>query len=121
MLDIFRKKGAMSVIYTGLMGAVLVVFIIQFRQGSSGSFGSLSRKCVAKVRGTCIDEKEWKAERFLLRGGGEQGPALNYNKVALDALIQRALLEQEAARFGIRASDDDVMQELIRGKVHVMV
>ena len=121
MLDLFRKRGAMSVVYSALMGAVIVVFIIQFRPNSGSPMGALTRKCVAKVRGTCIDEKDWRAQRFLLRGPYEGGPQVNYNKAALDSLIERTLLEQEADRIGLRVNEDDVMNEIIRDKVYVHV
>jgi peptidyl-prolyl cis-trans isomerase D len=122
MLDMFRKRGVASFVYSGLMAAMAVVFVIQFRPGAnSQSSSSLSKKCVAKVRGECIDETDWKAQRYLLRGYGEQAPALNYNKMAVDSLVERALLETEAKRLGLRVSEDDVMQEIVRYKVYVHV
>jgi peptidyl-prolyl cis-trans isomerase D len=122
MLDMFRKRGVASFVYSGLMAAMAVVFVIQFRPGAnSQNSSSLSKKCVAKVRGECIDETDWKAQRYLLRGYGEQAPALNYNKMAVDSLVERTLLENEAKRLGLRVSDDDVMQEIVRYKVYVHV
>ncbi|MEO7092381.1 MAG: peptidylprolyl isomerase, partial [Polyangiales bacterium] len=56
-----------------------------------------------------------------LHGPNEQAPQLNYNKAAMDSLVERALLQQEAQRLGLRVTEDDVMQELIRDKVHVYV
>ena len=120
MLDLFRKRGVMSFVYTGLMAAVLVVFVVEFRPGSNSKVGSLSKNCVAKVRGQCVEDKEWRAQRYLLRGPYES-QGTNFNKAAMDSLVERTLLEQEAARIGIRVTDDDVMNELIRGKVHVML
>jgi parvulin-like peptidyl-prolyl isomerase len=121
MLDLFRKRGALSFIMPVLMGAMAIIFVIQFRPGANSQSGSISKKCVAKVRGECIDEKDWRAQRFLLRGPGEQAPALNYNKLALDSLVERTLLENEAKRLGLRVSEDDVMQEIVRYKVYVHV
>lgn len=122
MLDMFRKRGVASFVYSGLMAAMAVVFVIQFRPGANSETStSLSKKCVAKVRGECIEETEWKAQRYLLRGYGEQAPALNYNKMAVDSLVERALLENEAKRLGLRVSEDDVMQEIVRYKVYVHV
>ena len=121
MLDIFRKRGIASFLYSALMGAVAVIFIIEFRPGANSSLGSLRAHCVAKVRGACVDEKDWRAQRYLLRGPFEQGPQVNYNKAAMDSLIERTLLEQEAERMGLRVTEDDVMQELIRDKVYIHV
>ena len=123
MLDLFRKRGAMSVVYGGLMGAVIVVFLIQFRSGAGAgqSIGGLSKNCVAKVRGQCVEDKAWKAQKYLLHGSSEQAPQINYNKAAMDSLVERTLLEQEAQRLGVRVTEEDVMQELIRDKVHVYV
>lgn len=120
MLNLFRQKGAMSFIYSLLLGAVMVVFVIQFRPGADSPTGGLTRKCVAKVRGTCIDEKDWRAQRYLLRGQYD-APDTNWNKAAVDSLIERTLLEQEAKRLGVRVAEDDVMNELVRWRVHVTV
>ena len=120
MLDLFRQRGVMSFVYTALMGAVLVVFIIQFRPNSGSPTGSLFKKCAVKVRGDCIEEKDVTSQRFLLRGGqGDEKPVAI--KVTLDSLIERTLLEQEADRLGIHVTEDDVVQELVRGKVYVML
>jgi peptidyl-prolyl cis-trans isomerase D len=120
MLNLFRQRGVMSFIYTLLIGAVAVVFVIQFRPNADSPTAGLTKKCVAKVRGDCIDEREWKAQRYLLRGQYD-APGINWNKAAVDSLIERTLLEQEAKRLGIRVTEDDVMNELVRWRVHVMV
>lgn len=120
MLDLFRKKGFASVIYTALIGAVAVVFLIQFRPNSNSPVAELIPKCVAKVRGTCIKEPEWRTQRYLLQGGGEH-PIPSINKAALDSLIERALLIQEAQRLGIRVAEEDVMNEIVRWRVYVTV
>lgn len=118
MLDLFRKRGVMSVIYSALMGAVIVVFVVQFRPNANSPVSGLTQKCVAKVRGTCIDEREWRAQRYLLRGEYDS-PGMNWNKAAVDSLVERTLLEHEAKRIGVRVTEDDVMNELIRWRVHV--
>ncbi len=118
MLDLFRKRGVMSLIYSALMGAVIVVFVVQFRPGAESPISGLTQKCVAKVRGTCIDERDWRAQRYLLRGEYD-APGINWNKAAVDSLVERTLLEHEAKRLGLRVSEDDVMNELIRWRVHV--
>ncbi|MGZ3424738.1 MAG: peptidylprolyl isomerase [Polyangiales bacterium] len=120
MLDLFRKRGVMSVVYSALMGAVIVVFVVEFRPNANSPVSGLTKKCVAKVRGTCIDEKDWKAQRYLLRGQYDS-PGTNWNKAAADSLVERTLLEQEAKRLGIRVTEDDVMNELVRWRVHVTV
>jgi len=120
MLNLFRQRGVMSFIYTLLIGAVAVVFVIQFRPNADSPTAGLTKKCVAKVRGDCIDEREWKAQRYLLRGQYD-APGINWNKAAVDSLIERTLLEQEAKRLGIRVTEDDVMNEIVRWRVHVTV
>jgi peptidyl-prolyl cis-trans isomerase D len=120
MLNLFRQKGVMSFIYTLLMGAVIVVFVVQFRPNADSPVSGFSRKCVAKIRGTCIDEREWRAQRYLLRGQYDAS-GVNWNKAAVDSLIERTLLEQEAKRLGIRVTEDDVMNEIVRWRVHVTV
>ncbi len=120
MLDLFRKKGFASVIYTGLIGAVAVVFMIQFQPNSGGPVAEIIPKCVAKVRGTCIKEPEWRTQRYLLQGGSDK-QLPNLNRVALDSLIERTLLIQEANRLGVRVAEDDVMNEIVRWRVYVTV
>lgn len=120
MLNLFRQKGVMSFIYTLLMGAVMVVFVVQFRPNADSPVAGLTRKCVAKVRGTCIDEKDWRAQRYLIRGQYD-APGTNWNKAAVDSLVERTLLEQEAKRLGVRVNEDEVMNELVRWRVHVTV
>ncbi len=120
MLDMFRKRGVMSVVYSVLLGAVIIVFVIQFRPNSNGPVTGLTQKCVAKVRGTCIDERDWRAQRYLIRGQYDV-PSVNWNKAAVDSLVERTLLEQEAKRLGVRVTEDEVMHELVRWRVHVTV
>lgn len=120
MLNLFRQKGVMSAIYTLLMGAVIVVFVVQFRPNADSPVSGITRKCVAKIRGTCVDEREWRAQRYLLRGQYDS-PGINWNKAAVDSLIERTLLEQEAKRIGIRVNEDEVMNEIVRWRVHVTV
>lgn len=120
MLNLFRQKGVMSFIYTLLLGAVMVVFVVQFRPNANSPTAGLMKKCVAKVRGTCIDEKDWRAQRYLLHGQYDSA-GTNWNKAAVDSLIERTLLEQEAKRLGVRVSEDEVMNELVRWRVHITV
>jgi parvulin-like peptidyl-prolyl isomerase len=120
MLNLFRQKGVMSFIYTLLMGAVIVVFVVQFRPNADSPVSGITRKCVAKVRGDCVDERDWRAQRYLLHGQYD-APSINWNKAAVDSLIERTLLEQEAKRLGIRVNEDEVMNELVRWRVHVTV
>lgn len=120
MLNLFRQRGVMSVVYSAIMGAVIVVFVVEFRPNANSPVSGLLKKCVAKVRGTCVDEKDWRAQRYLLRGQYDS-PNTNWNKAAVDSLVERTLLQHEAKRLGVRVNDDDVMNELVRWRVHVTV
>ncbi|MFI5298558.1 MAG: peptidylprolyl isomerase [Polyangiales bacterium] len=118
MLDVFRKRGVSSVVYSIVMGVIVVAFVINFRPSAGDPMASLKKVCVAKVRGQCVEEKDWKAQRYLLRTGDE---TVNVNKSAVDSLVERTLLEQEAARLGLRVTEKDAIDEIVRDRVHVFL
>ncbi len=128
MLSLFRQRGLTSVIYGAIIVAMIAVFIIQFRPNSGQKTASINEACAATVRGRCIDPKEQRAAYRLLIPRDQQGnlltgraKSMGLMKIATDGLIDRELLCAEADRIGVTVSDDEVLDEIINGYIHVSV
>ena len=123
MLDFFRQRGLSNVIYGAIIVATIFAFVVTFRPNATSRTASLSERCVAKVRGRCIDPKDFgSAYRILVpsRSGG-QSRKLNLKRIALDGLVERELLDDEAKRLGIGVTDAEVTDQLYAGYVRVSV
>jgi len=122
-MNLFRQKGLTSIVYGGIVVAIIFVFLIEFRPGQQVSGASLKQQCAAEVRGTCIDPREFAAELSLIAPGRmfepEQLRAMGLQRIVLEGMVERALLVQDAKRLGITVSDDEVSDELIAGRMHV--
>jgi peptidyl-prolyl cis-trans isomerase D len=123
MLNAFRQKGLTSAVYGVLIVATVVVFVINFRPGAQGKTGSIKQECVAEIRGRCIEPKEYFAELMLVAPGrlveGSQARALGVRRAVLDGLVERTLLVQDAERLGLAVSEDELDNELVKGRAHV--
>ncbi len=122
-MNLFRQKGLTSVVYGGIVIAIIFVFLIEFRPGQQVSGVSLRQQCVAEVRGTCIDPREFNAELSLVAPGRmfepEQLRAMGLPRLVLEGMIERTLLVDDAKRLGITVSEDELSDELIAGRMHV--
>jgi len=123
MLDIFRQRGLSNVIYGAVIVATILAFVITFRPQAQSKTASLSEACAARVRGRCIDPKDFgSAYRILMPSKSSRlSRRLNLKKVALDGLIERELLADEAARLGIAVTDKEVTDQLYAGYIRVSV
>ena len=123
MLDIFRQRGLSNVIYGAIIVATIFAFVVTFRPQAQSKTGSLSEACVARVRGACIDPKDFQsAYRLLMPSRSQQvSRKLNLKRVALDGLIERELLADEAKRLGIAVTDKEVTDQLYAGYIRVSV
>jgi peptidyl-prolyl cis-trans isomerase D len=123
MLSFFRQRGLSSVLYGAIILATILTFVIEFRPSAATRTASLSESCVARIRGRCIDPKTFAASyRMLLpTRSAQQSRKLNLKRVALDGLIERELLDDEAQRLGISVTDDEVTDQLFAGFVRVSV
>jgi peptidyl-prolyl cis-trans isomerase D len=123
MLDIFRQRGLSNVIYGAVIVATILAFVLTFRPSSTQKVGSLSESCVARVRGRCIDPKDFSAAYRLLMPS--RSPTLsrkmNLKRLAVDGLVERELLCDEAKRLGVGVTDTEVTDELYAGYVRVSV
>jgi len=123
MLSFFRQRGLTNVLYGAIILATILTFVIEFRPNASQRTASLNESCVARVRGRCIDPKDFGAAYRILMPSrsAEASRRLNVKRVALDGLIERELLDDEARRLGISVSDDEVTDQLYSGFVRVSV
>jgi peptidyl-prolyl cis-trans isomerase D len=123
MLKAFRQQGLTSAVWGVIIAATVVVFIVQFRPGAQGQTGSLKQECVAEVRGRCLDPKEYRAELMLIAPGrlieASQLRTYGIRKAALDGLVERTLLVQDAERLGLTVSDQELDDELTAGRAHI--
>jgi peptidyl-prolyl cis-trans isomerase D len=123
MLDVFRQKGLSNVIYGVIMAATIFAFVITFRPNSQAKTASLNEACVARVYGRCIDPKDFGAAYRMMMPtrSASVSRKLNLKRIALDGLIERELLDEEAKRLGIGATDSEVTDQLYAGFIRVSV
>jgi peptidyl-prolyl cis-trans isomerase D len=121
MLDFFRHRGLSNVIYGAVIVATILAFVITFRPNATSRTASLTEACAARVRGRCIDPKDFGAAYRILMPSrsGSLSRKMNLKRVALDGLIERELLVDEARRLGIAATDAEVTDQLYAGFVRV--
>jgi peptidyl-prolyl cis-trans isomerase D len=117
MLDTLRANSRSVLTYV-LFGIIIVVFVVSFGPGSKGCSGDAGtvQTWAAKVNGETVSPTEFDQQYIqLARMYQQQGaPDLNallqtrLRQMAMDQLIQRELVDQEAQRQGIVVSDDEV-------------
>src|SRR5437867_1809831 len=117
MLHFFRQRGLSNVIYGVVIAATIMAFVISFRPNATQKTASLREVCVARVRGHCIDPKDFaSAYRILMPSrSAEASRRLNLKRVALDGLIERELLLGEAKRLGVGVMPEEVTRQLVSG------
>ncbi|MFO0659237.1 MAG: peptidylprolyl isomerase [Polyangiaceae bacterium] len=123
MLDAFRSQGLKSVVYGGIIVAIIVAFVISspFGKGQGKTKNPLKSECAVEVRGECVSPRDYRAALSLAFPRAEEAALkqLQLRKRIADGLVERTLLAQDAERLGITVSDDDLNQDLIRG--HALV
>ncbi len=119
MLDILRAN-ARSVLTYVLFGIIIVVFVVSFGPGSRGCSDTNVRQSgfAAKVNGTTVTAAEFEqhyAQLFRLyqaRAGQafsrELADQLGLRRVAMDQLVERELVLQQADKHGVAVSDDEL-------------
>jgi peptidyl-prolyl cis-trans isomerase D len=117
MLDTLRANSRSVLTYV-LFGIIIVVFVVSFGPGSKGcgSPGGRSESWAAKVNGEAVAPSEFEQQYAQLlrlyqqQVTGEAAGLLQYRlrQMAMDQIIQRQLVEQEARRHGIVVTDDEV-------------
>jgi peptidyl-prolyl cis-trans isomerase D len=116
MLDTLRANSRSVLTYV-LFGIIIVVFVVSFGPGSKGcSAGGSAPTWAAKVNGEVVPPGEFDAQYaqmvrlYQQQGGADMNPLFRaqIRQMALEQVVQRELVEQEARRQGIVVSDDDV-------------
>jgi peptidyl-prolyl cis-trans isomerase D len=123
MLDIFRQKGITNLIYGVIMVATIFAFVVTFRPQSQARTASLRETCVANVRGRCIEPKDFFSAYRLMMPTRSMAMSrrLNLKRIALDGLVERELLDDEAKRLGIGVTDAELTDQLYAGYIRVSV
>ena len=123
MLDVFRQKGISNVIYGAIIVATIFAFVVTFRPQATSKTASLNETCVARVRGRCIDPKDFSAAYRIIMPSKSQALSrkLNLKRVALDGLVERELLDDEAKRIGLAVTDKEVTDQLFEGFIRVSI
>ncbi len=123
MLDVFRQRGITNVVYGLIIATMIFAFVLTFRPQAQSKTASLSEACVARVRGRCIDPKDFNAAYRVLMPSKSQALSrkLNLKRVALDGLVERELFDDEAHRLGISVTDKEVTDQLYDGFVRVSI
>ena len=123
MLDILRANARSALTYV-LFGIIIVVFVVSFGPGSCGSAGNPGgggapvTGTAASVNGEKIGAAELEQHygqiyRAYQQQAGESfsrelAERLGLRRVALDQLVERALVRQDARRHGLVVGDEDL-------------
>jgi peptidyl-prolyl cis-trans isomerase D len=107
---------------TGIVVAIIAVFLLEFRQTSRMKTGSIRRECAATVDRECVTPKDYYAEFGLIVPRGmtaKQIKSYGLRKQVLDGVVERELLVAEAQRLGLAADEEAAKAELRQGRAHV--
>ena len=117
MLDTLRANSRSVLTYV-LFGIIIVVFVVSFGPGSKGcgATGGRAESWAAKVNGETVTPAEFEQQYGQLAklygqqiGNDPSGMLqLRLRQMAMDQVIQRQLIEQEARKKGIVVTDDEV-------------
>lgn len=105
-----------------IVGAIILVFVLEFRAGSGNPTNTLTSECAVEFAGNCVDAKDYFAAYGLVVPRGIQpkdSRALQLRKKVLNGLAERELLVVEATRLGFAVSDDVVETELTAGRAQI--
>ncbi len=122
MLNFFRKGGVSNLLVGGIVSAIIIAFIVEFRAGQ-GTTGDLKIACVVEYGAECVAPKDYFAAYGIVARGLEPAAAkrLALRKVVLDGLVERTLLVESARKLGLGVSEAAIDTELEAGRVHVSV
>ncbi len=127
MLDAIRRNKQSILTYV-IFAAIIVVFGVNFGPGSSGCSGLSGTPTAAKVNGEPIRQQEFaitfnrqvetmrrnaQASKFELTA--EMIERMGLRQQVIDSLIDKKLLAHEAARRGLRVSDEELLDYI--GKI----
>jgi peptidyl-prolyl cis-trans isomerase D len=123
MLNFFRQRGLSNVLYGAIIVATILTFVIEFRPNATTRTASLKETCVARVRGRCINPKDFYAAYRLLNPSrsSQLSQRQGLKRAALEGLVERELLIDEASRLGVAVTEDEVTDQLYKGFIRVSI
>lgn len=117
MLENMRKQGA-SVFVWVIFGILIAMFVVSFGPQSVGS----SQGCTSSGKSTAVEVGDVQVDDSGFRFAYNMARPVEGSRVregyALEALIRRELLAQEAERRGLRIDDDLIDYAITQGEVH---
>jgi peptidyl-prolyl cis-trans isomerase D len=118
MLDVLRSKSRSVLTYV-LFGIIIIVFVVSFGPGSQGcQVTGLSANSAVEVDGYVVTPADYEqhyaqlVRTYQSRVGGtftrELAEQLGLRNVAMNQLVDRRLVIQEAGRRGLRVTPDEL-------------
>ncbi|MBW2529214.1 MAG: peptidylprolyl isomerase [Deltaproteobacteria bacterium] len=110
-----------QILILGAVFAIILVFIIQFRPGTNVQTSG-GPECIARVSGNCIAESDYLAAYRMSappNADRDDIKSMRLDRLIVEGLIERWLLNQDAERLGIAVSDDDINRQLVKGYVRI--
>ncbi len=112
MLEDARKKGASVFVYL-IFSLLIVIFVINFGpQGGQGGGCDQSSSQIISVDGEDVTQSSY---HVAYANPYNRGTSKQRTYIALETLIRRELLAQEAEQRGLRVTDEMVMDEIKKG------
>lgn len=121
MLRFFRGGGVGQLVVGGVVSAIIVAFVVEFRAGR-GPTAKLKRECAVRLGSACVDAKDYFAEFGLIAPRGIEGAAskrLSLRKKTLEGIVERELLVEKAHALGLGVGEETIDSELEAGRAHV--
>jgi peptidyl-prolyl cis-trans isomerase D len=115
------SKAIKQILILGAVFAIILVFIIQFRPGTNVQTTG-GPECIARVSGNCIPDSDYLAAYRLSappNADKDDIKSMRLDRLMVEGLIERWLLNQDAKRLGISVSDDDINRQLVKGYVRI--
>lgn len=110
-----------QILIVGAIFAIILVFIIQFRPGTNVQTSG-GPECIARVSGNCILDSDYlTAYRLSAPPNADRDDIkqMQLDRLIVEGLVERWLLNQDAERLGISVSDDDINRQLVDGYVRI--
>ena len=116
MLETLRKQGASAIIYV-LFGILIAGFVINFgpQDGSRGCQGAAA-DTVLSVDGQDLGLPAWRHAYNLRNGRSKTDKA----EGAMEELLRREILAQEAEQRGLRVPDGLVDRKIKQGEIYLV-
>ncbi len=117
MLETTRRRGATIALYI-VFGILIAVFVLNFGPQSGGQqgCGTAGEQTTVEIGDNAYGMPTWRWA-FNTRGAGTYGSRVT---AALDGLVRRELLAQEAAARGLVVEDDLIDQRITTGDIWVL-